>query len=255
MERLVLEDCTCGVLELRLNRPAKKNALTPDMYMDLAKALARADADSGVRAVWITGSGDSFSSGNDVTAFTGAQDSGGVSPALVFMRALAAVETPIVAAVNGIAVGIGATMLLHCDIVHAAENAFFRFPFVDLGVFPEAASTILLPRVAGYRRAMEMFLLAERFDAAQAREAGIVSTVFGAADLETESLAIARRLALKPPGAVRETRARMRAGLPDLRAVIDEETGRFGEMTRSPEAQEAFNAFLEKRTPDFSRFR
>jgi len=243
-----------GVLEIRLNRPEKKNALNPEMYAALAQALRDADSDGAVRVVWITGSGDSFTSGNDVTSFVDGSRGPGRLPAHDFLHALATVATPLVASVNGMAVGVGATLLLHCDMVLAARSAFFRFPFVDLGVFPEAASTLLLPRLAGHLKAMELFLLADRFDAQTAREAGMVNTICEDDALEGESLAIARRLALKPASALRATKAHVRAGYGDLAAAIDAEIGPFGEMVRSPEAQEAFSAFLEKRKPDFSQF-
>ncbi len=244
-----------GVLEIRLNRPEKKNALNPEMYAAVADALRSADEDPAVRVAWITGSGDSFSSGNDVSSFVdGSRRPGEHPPAHDFLIALATMATPLVAAVNGMAVGVGATMLLHCDMVHASGSATFRFPFVDLGVFPEAASTVILPRIAGHQRAMEMFLLGERFDAETAREAGMVNRIFEDSALEEESLAVARRLAAKPASALRETKARVRAAGPDLAAIINEELAAFGDMVRSPEAQEAFNAFLEKRKPDFSRF-
>ncbi|MDA1072143.1 MAG: enoyl-CoA hydratase [Proteobacteria bacterium] len=243
-----------GVLELRLNRPEKKNALTPQMYEALAGALRQADGDRTVRVVWITGSGDSFTSGNDVTSFVDGSRGSGRPPAHDFLHALATLASPLVASVNGMAVGVGATMLLHCDMVLAARSASFRFPFVDLGVFPEAASTVLLPRIAGHQKAMELFLLGDRFDAEAAHEAGMVNRICEDDALEAESLALARRLAQKPASALRATKARVRAGYGDLSAVIDAELGPFGAMVRSPEAQEAFSAFLEKRKPDFSRF-
>ena len=243
-----------GVMELRLNRPEKKNALNPQMYEALAHALREADSDPAVRVVWLTGSGDSFTSGNDVTSFVDGTRGPGQSPAHGFLTALATLACPLVASVNGMAIGVGATLLLHCDMVLAARSAVFRFPFVDLGVFPEAASTLLLPRIAGHLKAMELFLLADRFDAPAALAAGMVNAVHEDAELQEASLAIARRLAAKPASALRATKARVRAGYGDLSATIDAEIASFGEMVRSPEAQEAFNAFLEKREPDFSRF-
>jgi len=244
-----------GVLEVRLQRPEKKNALTTAMYAALAAALKRADAEPAIRVVWLTGSADSFSSGNDVSNFVErAEDEGGISPAQDFLLGLATVETPLMAAVNGLAVGIGSTLLLHCDLVHAARSATFRFPFADLGVFPEAASTVLLPRIAGHQKAMEMFLLGDRFGAEAAVEAGFVNAVFDDAELEAQSLAVARRLAQKPPAAVRLTKRLVRQGYPDLHAIIEAEAPLFDESLKTPEAQEAFNAFLEKRKPDFSRF-
>ena len=250
----VLTSFADGVLAVRLNRPGKKNALTPDMYRALEDAFLDANDNRRVKVIWITGSSDSFSSGNDVGSFLQDSDSAeGPSPG-GFIRALATLEVPLVAAVNGLAVGIGATMLLHCDLVHAARSAVFRFPFVDLGVFPEAASTVLLPRLAGHQAAMELMLMAGKFDAARARDIGMVNAVFDDAMLESRSLEIAQAMARKPASALRLTKARVKAGYGDLAAVIDEEKPLFDACVRSPEAREAFTAFLEKRKPDFAQF-
>jgi enoyl-CoA hydratase/carnithine racemase len=244
-----------GVLEIRLNRPEKKNALTPEMYAALAQAMHDADHERSARVIWITGSGDAFTSGNDVNFFVdGSRKPGGKLQAHDFLETLATIETPLVAAVNGMAIGVGATMLLHCDLVHASDQATFCFPFTSLGVFPEAGSTVLLPRIAGHQKAMELFLLAERFGAQDAKEAGMVNRIYAADELESESLAIARRMAQKPASALRATKARVRAGYGDLVGTIAGESAPFSDMVKSPEAQEAFNAFLEKRAPDFSRF-
>ena len=243
-----------GILEIRLNRPQKKNALTRGMYGTLEAAFAHANEDRGVKVVWITGSGDSFSSGNDISSFLEESAGDRLPGAGGFLRALARLDVPLVAAVNGLAVGVGATMLLHCDLVHAAAGATFRFPFVDLGVFPEAASTVLLPRLAGHQRAMELMLLADSFDVSTARDVGMVNDVFEADTLEAESLRITRRLAAKPASSLQLTKARVKAGYGDLGAVIAAETPLFARAVRSPEAREAFNAFIEKRRPDFSQF-
>ncbi len=255
MTEHVLTSINEGVLEVRLNRPDKKNALTPEMYGALAQALLDTDRNRSARVIWITGSGDAFTSGNDVNSFVDGSRKAGEKPkAHLFLEALATIETPLMAAVNGMAIGVGATMLLHCDMVHASDQASFCFPFTNLGVFPEAGSTVLLPRIAGHQKAMELFLLGDRFDATTAEQAGMVNRVFPAEDLEAESLAIARRMAQKPSSALRATKARVRAGYGDLSGTIAEEGQAFFDMVRSPEAQEAFNAFLEKRKPDFSSF-
>ncbi|MDG2482401.1 MAG: enoyl-CoA hydratase-related protein, partial [Alphaproteobacteria bacterium] len=168
----ILTKINDGVLEIRMNRPEKKNALTNEMYSALADALLGADEDRRVRVIWITGVGDAFTSGNDVNSFLeGARDAGAELDANRFLPALVIVETPLIAAVNGMAIGIGSTMLLHCDMVHAAEGASFCFPFTNLGVVPEAASTMVLPHIAGHQKAMELFLMSERFDVATACEA------------------------------------------------------------------------------------
>ena len=254
MTEHVLTSIANGVFTVRLNRPEKKNALTRGMYRTLEESLTNAGNDRRVKVVWVTGSGDSFSSGNDVSSFledSREDHSPGVNG---FIHALASTDVPLIAAVNGLAVGIGATMLLHCDLVHAAPGAVFRFPFVDLGVFPEAASTVLLPRLAGHQRAMELMLMADTFDASTARDIGMVNAVFDDDVLEARSLEIAERMARKPAKSLRLTKARVKAGYGDLGAVIAEETPLFAECVRSPEAREAFNAFLEKRKPDFTQF-
>ncbi|MBN35149.1 MAG: enoyl-CoA hydratase [Rhodospirillaceae bacterium] len=244
-----------GVLEIRMNRPKKKNALTPEMYSALADALLGADDDRRIRVVWITGMGDAFTSGNDINSFIReGRDADSGLDADRFLPALATVETPFIAAVNGMAIGIGSTMLLHCDMVHATENASFCFPFTNLGIFPEAASTMVLPFIAGHQKAMELFLMGERFDLETACDAGMINHVFAPEDLEAESLAIAKRLAQKPARALRITKRLVRRGYPDLVKAMEEESPLFTEMMHAPEAQEAFNAFLEKRKPDFSQF-
>ncbi|MBM3586206.1 MAG: enoyl-CoA hydratase [Alphaproteobacteria bacterium] len=242
------------ILRIRLTRPEKKNALTPAMYAALAEAFAGADRDPGVRVVLIGGTGDAFCSGNDVGTFVDrpALDAG--SPVQRFMEALATLEKPLVAAVNGMAVGIGATMLLHCDLVLGARRARVRFPFADLGVVPEAASSLLLPRLIGQRRATELFLLGDWVDAETALAIGLFNRVVDDEALDAEALGLARRLAAKPPAALRATKAMTRDGLPPLVERLRHEAPIFDHMLRSPEAQEAFTAFLEKRKPDFTRF-
>ena len=165
------------ILRIQLNRPQKKNALTPAMYDTLRQAIESADNENDIRVIYITGSGDSFTAGNDLNSFL--QEPGSVAPAQ-FIKAIASAQTPIVAAVNGVAVGVGVTLLLHCDLVYAADSATLRLPFIDLGLVPEAASTYLLPRMAGYGRAAELLLLGEAFSAEKAWECGIVNAVVAA---------------------------------------------------------------------------
>lgn len=253
-----------GVQTLRLARAAKKNALTSAMYTALADALEAGDRNRDVAAHVIVGSGGIFSAGNDIGEFladasgddaSGPDASGdgrGLTQAAVrFIRLLPAVAKPIVAGVDGPAVGIGTTLLLHCDLVYATPGASFSTPFLDLGLVPEAASSLLLPLRAGYARAFEMLVLGEIFSAERAREAGIVNAVVSHANLETTVQGVARRLALKPPEALQAARRLMR-GAPD--AVLKrtgDEVAAFRERLKSPEAREAFTAFLEKRVPDF----
>jgi enoyl-CoA hydratase/carnithine racemase len=243
-----------GIMHVRLNRPEKKNALTWEMYSALAEALKEADREPKVRVVRVTGTGDAFTSGNDVSAFVAAKSEPGDRPPDDFLNAIAVLEKPLIAAVNGFAVGVGATMLLHCDLVYAAKSAVFSFPLVDLGVFPEAASTVLLPLLCGHQKAMELFMFSDRFDAETAREIGMVNAVLDDEELEAETIARAERLAAKPAAALRATKAMVRSGRPPLDQRIRDEMEPFFERVRSPEAQEAFNAFMEKRKPDFSQF-
>ena len=243
-----------GVMHIRLNRPDKKNALTWEMYQAFADALRSADADPKVRVIRITGTGDAFTSGNDVSSFVGGKSEPGQRPPDHFLNALATLNKPLIAAVNGFAVGVGATMLLHCDLVYASRSATFSFPFVDLGLFPEAGATMLLPLVCGHQKAMELFLFADRFDAETAKSAGMVNAIFDDGQLESETVARAARLAAKPAAALRVTKAMVRNARLPLDQRIRDEMEPFFERVRSPEAQEAFNAFMEKRAPDFSQF-
>ena len=243
-----------GVMQVRLNRPEKKNALTLEMYAALADAINLADREPSVRVLTITGTGDAFTSGNDVSSFVGSREKPGERPPDAFLHALATLGKPLIASVNGFAVGVGATMLLHCDLVYAARSATFSFPFVDLGLFPEAGSTMLLPLLCGHQKAMELFLFADRFDVAAAHAAGMVNEIIDDEKLADETAARAARLAAKPAAALRATKAMVKSARPPLDQRIRDEMEPFFQRVRSPEAQEAFNAFMEKRTPDFSRF-
>lgn len=240
---------------VELARLEKKNSLTQDMYAGLADALAAAQADAQVRAVLLHGAADCFCAGNDVADFLSRPPLAAGSPSLRFFAAMLALDKPLVAAVGGPAVGIGCTMLLHCDLVFAAANARFQLPFVPLGITPEFGSTYLLPLLAGYQRAAELLLLGRPFTAEQAREAGIVTAVFPQENLLEEARKAALALAALPPESVRLTKRLLKsthAALVETR--IAEETRIFAERLASPEAKEAMTAFLEKRKPDFSRF-
>jgi enoyl-CoA hydratase/carnithine racemase len=241
----ILTSVADGILRIQIDRPEKKNALTVAMYADLASALERAADDQAVLAVLIHGHPQVFSSGSDLADFMTTPPVGEDAPVLRFLRAISGAPMPIVAAVNGHAVGIGTTMLLHCDLVYAGEAARFQLPFVKLGLVPEAGSTLLLPASAGYRRAAELLLLGEPFSAVQAQQYGIVNEVV--ADGETVALAMqaARRLAAKPPAALRLTKQLMKQ--PATEAVakqIRDEARHFETQLGSPEAAEAFKAFL-----------
>ena len=256
MSEHILVDREGGLLTLRLNRPDKMNALTRAMYSQMAEVLDAAEQDASVRALLIRGDETCFTSGNDVADFLQAPPNGMDSPVFQFMRALFDFSKPVVAAVAGPAVGIGTTLLLHCDLVYVSRDAKLRTPFVNLGLCPEFGSSLILPRLLGQARAAEVLLLGEAFTGAQAAEWGVASAALkdGA-----ETLAKAREMALRfldlAPSAVAVSKRLMRApGREELRKVIEEEGELFGQRLRSPEAIEALSAFMQRRKPDFSKF-
>jgi enoyl-CoA hydratase/carnithine racemase len=243
------------VARVRFDRIDKKNAITAEMYPMLGSALAAADADPQVRAVLLHGTAECFTAGNDVGDFVSKPRKAGTSPARALFDVLPNMKKPVVAAVGGPAVGIGTTMLLHCDLVYAAPNARFQLPFVPLGIVPEFGSTLLLPLIAGYQRAAELLLLGLPFTAQKAYEVGIVTAVVPQEKLLDHALQVAAALAALPPESVRLTKSLLRSRHTEtLAATIEEETRIFTERLSSPEAKEAMSAFLEKRKPDFSRF-
>ena len=234
------------MLQIVLARPDKKNALTSAMYEALIALLHRADADADIRVITIEGSGGSFCAGNDIGDFLlGARDIHN-APAFRFIKTIAACQTPIVAAVEGVAVGVGTTMLLHCDLAYAAPGAKFRMPFVDLGLVPEAASSLLVPRLAGQKKATEWLMLGDGFDAQDAERFGIINAIIDADMLRTHARAQARRLAAKPPAALAATRRLMRGDTAATLAHIATESAAFAQALASPEARAAFLTFMEK---------
>jgi enoyl-CoA hydratase/carnithine racemase len=243
-----------GIQRVQINRPDKKNALTGAMYSALADALAAAGADRAVRVTLLHGAGDCFTAGNDVQDFLATPPSAENRPGFRFLEQISHAPKPIVAAVHGVAIGIGTTMLAHCDLVYAAEGARFQVPFVNLGLCPEGASSVLLPALAGYQRAAELLMLGEPFDAAKAREVGLVNEVVPQVRLMETATAVAQKLAAKPPESLRLTKQLLkRALLPQIDAALAAELKAFVTRLDSPEAKEAFTAFLEKRAPDFSK--
>jgi enoyl-CoA hydratase/carnithine racemase len=243
-----------AVQRIQLNRPDKKNAITTAMYAALADALAAAEADRSVRVVLLHGAGDCFTAGNDLHDFLANPPQGGDRPAFRFLHAISHAGKPIVAAAHGVAIGIGTTLLGHCDLVYAAQGTRFHLPFVNLGLCPEGGSSLLLPLTAGYQRAAELLMLGEPFDAAKAREVGLVAEVVPWPQLLGAAAAAAQKLAAKPPESLRLTKQLLkRALVPQIEAAIAEELKVFVERLGSPEAKEAFTAFLEKRSPDFSK--
>lgn len=250
----VVTDIANGVMTVRLTRPEKKNALTVAMYAALADAFRKADREAAVKVVVITGTADAFTAGNDLKDFLENPANSPDAPAFQFMNALLHLPKPVIAAVNGIAVGIGTTLLLHCDLVYAVPTARFSLPFVNLALAPEFASSLLLARVVGERKASELLMFGEPFDAQTAAEIGLINAIIPADALAETVAAKARALAAKPPAALRATKRLMRADLPAIQACMAAEIRTFLERLGAPEFKEAAQAFFEKRSPDFSKF-
>lgn len=248
-----------GVLTVEFDRLDKKNAITAAMYQRMADALRAAADDNAVRAILIRGKPEIFTAGNDLEDFMLRPpvdgDDRAMPPVAQFLHEISHAAKPVIAAVSGAAVGIGTTMLLHCDFVYAADNAKFSLPFAQLGLCPEAASSLLLPRLAGYQRAAEKLLLGEPFGAQEALQMGLVTRVVAAGELHEFALAQARKLVALPASSLRETKRLMkRADVAAVDAQMAEEGAVFRRLLQAPEAKEAFTAFFEKRKPDFSRF-
>ncbi len=253
-DTLVLVDIADRIQTIRINRPNKKNALTRDMYSAMAAALTAADDDPGVRATIITGTGDAFTAGNDLADFMNAPPSDPDSPVGHFLKAMVTARKPVIAAVNGVAVGIGTTMLLHCDLAYAGQSAVFQMPFVDLGLVPEAASSLLVPAMIGHRRAAELLMLGDRFSADTAADLGFVNKTVADADLQETARTAALALAAKAPEALRQTKALLKGSGEAVADRMHEEFKLFAQRLRSPELKESITAFMQKRKPDFSRF-
>ena len=241
-----------GVMEIAWNRPDKKNALSNDMYAAATAALLEASVEPSIRVVLLTGEGDAFTSGNDLADFAAVAMGTGEATAHAFIEAIAQFQKPIVAAVPGLAVGVGTTMLLHCDLVFVAETAKLTTPFVNLALTPEAASSILLPLRIGHQRAFAMFALGEALTGVQAAQYGLANAALPAGEVLGAARRAAAEIAKRPPGAVLATKQLMRDGL-HIMGRIHEESAIFGERLKSAEAMEAFTAFREKRAPDFSK--
>jgi len=244
-----------AVLRIAINRPEKKNALTADMYNALADAVDQAESDPGIRVMLLHGRGDAFTAGNDLEDFMRKPWKGqAVPPAVRFIRTVAAARKPIVAAVHGLAVGVGTTILLHCDLVYAAQDARFMMPFINLGIVPEAAATVLLPLLVGRQRAAELFLLSAPLTAQRAYELGMVNAVLAADALLPTASTAAQQLSERPPAAVLACKDLMKRALhAEVDRALTEEVAVISERLDSPETREALAAFLEKRKPDFSR--
>ena len=244
-----------GVLTIEFNRPGKKNAITSAMYKMLADALADGENDPAVRVVLFCGKPEVFSAGNDLEDFMNARGSLEEKPVATFMRNLLVMPKPVLAAVSGMAIGIGVTMLLHCDQVYAAAGTKFSMQFPKLGLCPEFGSSKLLPEIIGYQRAAELLLFGESFSAEQALEMGLINRVLPQEELIPYARAQAAKLAVLPASSLRTTKHLMKSS--NKEAVVAQllrESERFEAMLQSPEAKEAFSAFFERRKPDFTKF-
>lgn len=255
MSENILTELKDGVLRIEMRRPEKKNALTGPMYAAMADALERAAHEDAIRVVLIHGQPEVFTAGNDLADFLNAPPDDPDRPVFRFLRNIAAAPKPLVAAVTGNAVGVGTTMLLHCDLVYAGEGARFQLPFVNLALCPEAASSLLLPRLAGHQRAAELLFFGEPFGADKAREIGLLNAVHPDDAVFDAALERARKLATLPAASLRETKRLLKQGIAALvPQVMQDEGDIFKRQLASPAAKEAFSAFLEKRKPDFSKF-
>jgi enoyl-CoA hydratase/carnithine racemase len=244
-----------GVARIAIARPEKKNAITVAMYQAMADAIGAAHEDGTVRAILIHGEPDIFTAGNDLEDFLKNPPAGMDAPVFQFMQMLGLAEKPVVAAVNGAAVGIGTTMLMHCDLVYCADNAMFSMPFVSLGVCSEFASSLTIPLAAGFHKAAEKLLLAEPISAEEALEMKIVNRILPPGEVLDFAIRQAKRFNALPPASVRETKRLMKAGWRAMtEKLIVDEAKTFEKLLRGAEAKEAFTAFFERRKPDFSRF-
>lgn len=254
------ENVTIEVIDrvqvIKFDRQEKKNALTQGMYMEIGTALLEADSNPDIRVSVLSGAGDEFfTSGNDVKEFLARKSDDDAQGSAKFLSAVVTMEKPLIAAVNGKALGIGVTMLLHCDLVYAADHATFRAPFVNLGLIPEAGTSLLFPLRMSHQQASEINLLAEELSAEKAREFGFVNEVLPGDQVLEKAMASAKIIAAKPPKSIRLTKALFKKA--DRQAVLDrieEERAHYIELLQSGETKEAINAILEKRPADFSKF-
>jgi len=255
MSEALLHELSDGVLTLSFNRPDKKNALTMAMYDALVEQLGRSDDDPQIRAVLIRGEGNAFTAGNDLGDFMKNPPESMDSPVGRVLALLPQLRKPLVAAVDGAAVGIGTTLLMHCDLVYCSDRAKFKLPFVPLGLCPEAGSSYLLPRMAGRAKASELLLLGEAFTPQTALDIGLVNEVLAPEALDARAQEVAKKLAKLPPASVRLTKSLIgQAHQAHLLEAMEREGDHFIGRLRSPEATEAMQAFFQKRAPDFSNF-
>jgi enoyl-CoA hydratase/carnithine racemase len=251
----ILTEHLDSIARIQIARPERKNAISVDMYAALAQALSAAESDPSVRVILLHGQSDLFTAGNDLEDFLQRPPQGPDAPVFRFMAALSGAAKPVVAAVNGAAVGVGTTLLLHCDLVYCADDARFSLPFVNLGLCPEFASSLLLPLAAGYHGAAEKLLLGDPASAEEALQMGLVNRILPPAEVLGYARRQCSRLAQLPPTALRETKRLLKAAWRSAteRAMTDE-IAAFGRLLASDEAREAVGAFLDRRKPDFSKF-
>jgi len=249
MSEQLLVTAADGVCEIRFNRPGKRNAITLAMYEAFARALRAAQEDATVRAVLLSGEGASFCAGNDLQDFLNSPPLTDAHPAMQLLRLLPSFGKPLLAAVHGQTVGIGVTMLLHCDFVVAARTTQLSLPFVALGLVPEAGSSLLLPRLVGQQRAAELLLLGKPFDAATAHQLGLVNRVVQDASLHDEARTVARAIAQQPAASLLATRRLLRGDPREIVARIEEEARIFGAQLQSPEFQAGIRAFMARARP------
>lgn len=246
MTETVITQTRDNVFVMRLNRPEKKNALNSEMYAALADGLEYFSKDSDLGAIVILGHDDVFSAGNDIADFLNSPVTEENSPVIRFLKNIAACEKPVVAGVNGLAIGIGTTLLLHCDLVYAGHNAQFQLPFIHLGLVPEAASSYLLPRMAGYQKAAELLMLGEAFDADMAKSIGLANEVLPIDQVETRALERAKTLSLMPRNALMQTKALLKSNETNAEQRLKEEITLFAECLKSDEARTAFINFMAR---------
>lgn len=251
----ILTEIQDHIIIIRMNRAEKKNALTGEMYNGICDALDRLESDANLRVGVITGTQECFTAGNDLVDFLNNAGINDQSPAGRLLRTLPNLSKPMVAAVNGPAVGVGTTLLMHCDLVYAGPDAQFQMPFASLGLCPEAGSSLLIPQMLGYRKAAELLMLCETFDAQAAQNMGIINEVVEKDHYLAHAIAKAKQLSMLPPASIRTTKKLLRtANAEQLKTIMRMEQEHFMEMLQGAEAKEAFSAFLEKRKPDFSNF-
>ncbi len=252
----IVTDCSECILRVELNRPAKKNAMTSSMYVELADIFKNAAKNENVNVVVLYGAGDAFTAGNDIQDFLENPPGAGESPQAQLMHALLDFDKPLIAAVRGAAIGGGTTMLLHCDFVYAGESTRFQTPFINLALLPEFGSSCLLPLGTGHHRAAELIMLGLPFDARRAQELGLVTQVVPDESVLPVANETARKLAAKPASALQTAKRLLKRSFREqVKAAMNAENEAFSIQIRSDEAKEAFNAFLEKRHPDFKKAR